>query len=504
MNYTRQAFYGFLWVFAGGILANLFGYLLRLLLARSLSVAEYGLVYAVMAFFGFFALFQGLGLGETIVRYVSSATVHKDHAQQKQVIVWSIVLLYSSTALVAGIMFFMAQWLAIAYFKAGIAADLVRLYAVAFLLSPVGVWLPSAFLGKQRTDLHAIYMTTQAAILLAVTAAMIYAGLGARGAMMAYVALMVLQHIIFVPVLLRAVPGLMRTRTSYLLSTPKELLSYGLPVMATGLASVVLFYTDTALLTYYSTLEEVGIYQAALPTANILLFATAALPVVLLPLASVLWERGERTLLAASVSDMYKYLALAVVPLILSIAAFPDIVINLLFGAEYLPGAPTLRVLAAAALFLTLNAVNVSVLSGIGMPKMNTAAVGAAAVANLIGNLILIPRYGSLGAGISTFLSAVLMVALSTILVRRALPVRIPVRALSLVCLASAAFFAVLLLSRLLPVGSQYLKTALGLVLAASAYCACAFLLRILTVRECRELLARVMQTDKNRAKKVE
>ena len=68
MNRTRAAFYSFLWVGGGTVLANLFGYLLRILLARNLTVAEYGLVYAVMALFGLVSILVHWGLGEALTR----------------------------------------------------------------------------------------------------------------------------------------------------------------------------------------------------------------------------------------------------------------------------------------------------------------------------------------------------------------------------------------------------------------------------------------------------
>ena len=78
MSYTRRAFLGFVWITAGAVVANLFGYLLRLLLARNLTLAEYGLVYSLIALFGLAAVFNQLGLTEAITRYISKYTVSND------------------------------------------------------------------------------------------------------------------------------------------------------------------------------------------------------------------------------------------------------------------------------------------------------------------------------------------------------------------------------------------------------------------------------------------
>src|SRR3989338_8066069 len=61
-NYARHFVQSSMFVFMLQIAGVFIGYLLRLTLTRTMTVEEYGLLYAVMAFTGIFILFRDLGL----------------------------------------------------------------------------------------------------------------------------------------------------------------------------------------------------------------------------------------------------------------------------------------------------------------------------------------------------------------------------------------------------------------------------------------------------------
>jgi len=63
------------------------GYAVRLLYANNLSIAEFGLFYALLNFFGFVGVFNDLGFSETqryfIPRYLAKNEFHKVKAAIK-------------------------------------------------------------------------------------------------------------------------------------------------------------------------------------------------------------------------------------------------------------------------------------------------------------------------------------------------------------------------------------------------------------------------------------
>src|SRR5262245_43355935 len=85
-TYTKQLVRGFVYLAFATVLSNLFSYGLRLYLARSLSVEEYGLVYSIFAFMGILGLFSHLGLFEALVREIGASTLAKRFGRIKAAI----------------------------------------------------------------------------------------------------------------------------------------------------------------------------------------------------------------------------------------------------------------------------------------------------------------------------------------------------------------------------------------------------------------------------------
>ena len=69
-NYTKKALVNAGKVFAISIVAGFFGYIVRIFFARNLTVEEFGLFYATIAFLGFFSFFKGLGLDTALAFFI--------------------------------------------------------------------------------------------------------------------------------------------------------------------------------------------------------------------------------------------------------------------------------------------------------------------------------------------------------------------------------------------------------------------------------------------------
>jgi O-antigen/teichoic acid export membrane protein len=227
-----------------------------------------------------------------------------------------------------------------------------------------------------------------------------------------------------------------------------------------------------------------------------LLFLLPVISIVLLPLFASLWHQRRIALLRASVQDLYGYVFLLTVPLVASALIYPDFIINLLFGAKYIDAAPILRWLATGSLFLTLNAVTAAVFSSMGTPGRTARVVTMGAVLNVLGNLLLIPKYGGVGAAIATMFSSLLIFLAGMSFIRSQLGVRPPWRRWLGVIFSGCAFALTLLLSRLwLPIENQYLKVLCAVLLAGIAYALTLLATRTLSIPEVQDLFDRIMNS---------
>ena len=495
MNYTKKAFSGFVFASLGMFGAYFFGYLLRLFLANEFTVEEYGLIYAVFAFFGLFTIIQSMGIPEAITRYVAKYQVGKKDKKTKEVVMWGLWILSSSAAVVAIITFALSDWLSRVYFKDPAASLLVKLFALAILVMPTYNVTTYFLRGRQLLGHRAFCRGLFSIVLLAITWLLVQQGMGMTGAILAYTISYLLLTLTVSPWLFqKALPKFFSIQTKYSTKTARALFAYGLPVMLTGFAGLVLTFSDTAILTYFSTVAEVGIYQAAVPTANLLLITAVILRGVLMPMVTELWERKKKSLIGKAMRDIYVYAGVLLVPLVVSMMVYPDVILNLMFGGEYVQGATILRILAFSIIFLVLHAINSSILSGIGKPKETTKSTTVGAIINIVLNFALIPTYGGLGAAYATLASSIIMFVSGSWFVGKNIKISLPWFPWIKTLVCGVGFFGVLWYLQQTLVLHQYVKIIAAAGLAGIAYLLLVAATKTVTVQEVLKLKKRIIQ----------
>jgi O-antigen/teichoic acid export membrane protein len=200
----------------------------------------------------------------------------------------------------------------------------------------------------------------------------------------------------------------------------KQLLRFGLPLIPAGLAYWALNLSDRFFLQKYADLSQVGLYAVSYSIAAVLhmimgWFNTAYAPYCY----SIAKDPGARTVYARVM--LYSLTLLTLVGLSLSI--FAREALTLLTPPAYHAAAGVVPLIILAYLFYE---VYYLFSFGFDLTKKTGYApfmVGAAALVNLCLNLILIPRFGMLGAAIATVVSYMLLPIIEYPIVRRLYPV---------------------------------------------------------------------------------
>ena len=306
----------------------------------------------------------------------------------------------------------------------------------------------------------------------------------------AYMISPIILAFIFIPILLKKTfPQFSKLKFSVDKVLIKKLFKFGLPVMIGGASWLVMTYTDTIMLTYFSGIKQVGLYNAALPTASLLHYFSLALATVLLPMSSELWSRGHKEQLRAGINLLYKYSFLIIIPFALIMVSFPEILLRMLFGNEYVPAATTLKILSIGTIFLIIARVNFSILSGIGKPKINAKIMWGVAVLNIMLNLMLIPFYGIIGAAIATSTSFLVMLILSTIYMERNIAIKIPLWLWLKILVIGISFVWFIAYLKKALVMAPLLEASLVIPIAALFYVSLSFIFRVVSFTEIKELI---------------
>jgi O-antigen/teichoic acid export membrane protein len=170
--------------------------------------------------------------------------------------------------------------------------------------------------------------------------------------------------------------------------------SYGLRGQVGGLITLLNLRLDFAILGAMAGPAVLGTYAVASKYAELLRLPGTALTWVCYPrLASVSETEAARTA-RRMIRPALIGIALAAIP----VALLTSPVMRLLYGAQFGPAVDPARVLLAGMLLAGASGVASAYLYGRGSPGLNSIVLGIGLVITVILDLVLIPRFGALGA----------------------------------------------------------------------------------------------------------
>ena len=185
----------------------------------------------------------------------------------------------------------------------------------------------------------------------------------------------------------------------------RNLLSFSWPLALTGFTYLFVSKTDKVLLGYFLTSKDVGIYTPALVIASLLTLISTAFKYIFLPTVSEYFSKNDIRGLEPLFKSTSKWNLLIVLPMFLFILMFPKEILRVLYGSEYTGGYLALIVLSFGISMNDFAGTSANILVAGGRTKLNLACEVIAAITNVILNIILIPRYGIVGAAIGTGVS---------------------------------------------------------------------------------------------------
>ncbi len=164
---------------------------------------------------------------------------------------------------------------------------------------------------------------------------------------------------------------------------------------------------DVVLITKILGYTQTGLYTAAYKFFDLMAFFPAVVSHSLYPLFATLMSENKLQEVRNILERYLRFMAAVALPMATGAMLLAGPIIRLLAGEEFAPAATTLAVLAWAPavlfMYVVVNSLVVSQLT-----KFATFITGANVVINIVGNLILLPRIGILGAAIMTVVSEAL------------------------------------------------------------------------------------------------
>jgi O-antigen/teichoic acid export membrane protein len=191
----------------------------------------------------------------------------------------------------------------------------------------------------------------------------------------------------------------------------RKIVVYGARGQLGGLLSLVNLRLDVAILGALAGPAVLGIYAIASKYAELLRLPGLAVNYVLYPLFSRRSARDARARTRSLIGPVAGLTALCAGPL--AFAAGP--LLPLLYGHAFTGAIHPAWILLGGLLGDGLTGLVGAYLFGVGRPGLNSLAIAAGVVVTVVGDLVLIPRYGAVGAAWAS--AAAYLTTVATLLV---------------------------------------------------------------------------------------
>jgi O-antigen/teichoic acid export membrane protein len=196
-----------------------------------------------------------------------------------------------------------------------------------------------------------------------------------------------------------------------------SLLNFSVPQVMTAALFFFIIWTDTLLLGHYRSASEVGVYAIV---GSLLVPATVvstAVGQMFAPRISAADALGDRVTLAEMLKRVTHWNTAISLPFFTALALLSTAVLGI-FGSRYTAGATALTILALGQLLNTAAGPLGQVINMSGRQYLTMTNNAAVAGLNVLGCIVLIPRYGLTGAACSTAASLTIVNAIKLVEVR--------------------------------------------------------------------------------------
>ncbi len=203
----------------------------------------------------------------------------------------------------------------------------------------------------------------------------------------------------------------------------RKIIATGWPLGLLGVMGGILLNTDTVMIEWFRTIEEVGYYGAVQRVIWLIYIIPGLLATAFFP--SMARLVGQKEQMRKILESGLSILTMVAIPLTVGGILLAWEIVYVLYGAQYLAAVPTFRILCLTFLPSFIAAMFGNTLFALNKERKILSYVLFGISGNFILNLLLIPRWGMEGAAISTLLNQCAITAYLVVVLKKAFEFRI-------------------------------------------------------------------------------
>jgi O-antigen/teichoic acid export membrane protein len=221
--------------------------------------------------------------------------------------------------------------------------------------------------------------------------------------------------------LVKIFPSVWSARIQFDRSVFSKLWSASAPLAIAAVFTTLILLVDRLMVGFILSEQEAGLYQAASIFAVFFVTVLSAFKTIIAPMVAAAFDRGDTKGIAESFRMSTRWGIYLSIPVAVVLILTPETILEVLFGTAYVSSSATLIALTLGQLANVLSGPLEYYLIMTGSTKSWVWINAAMLIVNIGLNLVLIPRLGILGAGISTAVTFTLISIIGLLAVHRKL-----------------------------------------------------------------------------------
>jgi len=383
------------WAFIQMLFLQVGALAVAMYITRMLSAAEYGLIPLINSLVILLVVFVGLGLPGSMARFLASQDTKRN---QKLLVIRALIgaapWVIFSTIIIVMLFPYIVRFLN----EPGLL-ELKWLFVCVLFLELFRLFLEKACHGTRNMRISASFSGWASLSVVIVTVPVVWHDASAYMVFTAKIFALLVPSV-------RAAWSLRKVLTddssvlAEQLPDIKEMMRYGLPLAVISLSGFGFVQLDMLLLAYYGNSATVGFYSVGVLLLIKLIELSKVIGFGVSPFYAK--KNGDEIERATYFITGMRYALIVAAPLAILIAIEADSILGYMFGSTYAQAGDSMVVLSAYFIMASVLAIASPVLDFGGKAKIRAYGAIVGALTNLILNIVLIPRYGAVGAAIAT------------------------------------------------------------------------------------------------------
>jgi len=379
----------------GNVIEYIAAFFLLPIFTRVFTPSDYGILDTIATFISVLNLFLLMGLNSAMQRYYFDAK--REGSDGSKVISTTIIVLSFFSIIISLLIFPFTDQISNLFFNSIKYTHLIRIAILSIPLSLLVKVLKDIFRLKFKPLRFSI--VTIIHFLLRISIILILILIYNKGLLGNFYGIL---FSVFIVTFITFLMVKKYFKFSFSLNLAKNLLKFGIPLAFAGFSYWILSLSDRFFILKFSTLGQFGLYSIGNKIGSVLVLVITAIHLAWFPL---IFEKYKEKSSKDFIIKTFTYTSIIFIFIAIFLTSFSREALIILASESYVNAYYIVWLLTLGSVFLGISGIISTGLTIAKKTKYITISSFIAAILNIILNILLIPKFGIIGASIATSLS---------------------------------------------------------------------------------------------------